>query len=365
MKIGFFTETYYPQTNGVVTSIDATGQELIKRGHEVHIFAPKTDRHEHLGMHVHSVPAIGFKPYPDYKIALPLKLKVPKLDLVHTHGPFSMGNYGIWVSLKQGIPRVSTYHTLLSEYVEYVSKYGQRFTSRIAKSYCEKHYNRYHGVITPSSSIKKLLPKKIQIKTTVIPNGIDTEFLKPVPNAKQKLKLEYEKIYLYFGRVSYEKDIDVIIKAGKDFIKENEVLLIAGKGPALNDLKNLTTQLKMNKKIKFLGYVPENLKPTYYSAADLFITASTSETQGMVVTEAQACGTPVVAADSFALPEMINEGKDGYLFTPDDSKSLARVINYHSFPKSMGKNARENSLKFSLEKSGDKMEKLYKGLVNR
>ena len=119
----------------------------------------------------------------------------------------------------------------------------------------------------------------------------------------------------------------------------------------------------MGKKVKFLGYVPEEQKPLYYSAADLFITASQTETQGIVVNEAQACGTPVIAADSLALPEMINEGEDGYLFTPEDNKGLARVIKYHRFDESMMENARKNALNYSIKKTTDKAEKLYKELV--
>ena len=165
LRIGYFTETYFPQTNGVVESINNFGEELVKRGHEVHVFAPKTNIKEYKGIQVHSVPGLKFKPYPDYKIAIPVRVKVPELDIVHTHGPFSMGVYGLWVAKKQRIPAISTYHTLLSEYVDYISKYGKKVTKKIAEKYCEYHYRRYDSLITPSQYIKNTLSKKVQAKT--------------------------------------------------------------------------------------------------------------------------------------------------------------------------------------------------------
>ena len=359
MKIGYFTETYLPQTNGVVESINNFGEELVKRGHEVHIFAPKTSVKEYKGMQVHSVPGFKFKPYPDYKIAIPIKVKVPQLDIIHTHGPFSMGYYGLYTAKKQHIPAVSTYHTLLSEYVDYVSKYGQKVTKKIAEKYCNYHYKSYDSLITPSNYIKQTLPKKTQVKAVVIASPISNS-LKPVKNARKRLGLDnYNKIYLYLGRVSPEKSIDVILKAAPYFLKQEDVLLIAGKGPALPELKKQARQLKLGRKVKFLGYVPEELKPAYYSAADLFITASKSETEGLVVIEAQACGTPVIAADATAMPEIIKEGENGYLFTPDNYKELARTINYHKYPKTMQKKAIKTAEGYSIKHLTDKLEKLY------
>ncbi len=364
MKIGYFTETYLPQTNGVVESINNLGQELVKRGHEVHIFAPNPGIKEYKGMKIHPVPGINFKPYPDYKIAIPIKVKVPELDIVHTHGPFSMGVYGLYIAKKQRIPAVSTYHTLLSEYVDYVSRHWQKVTKKIAEEYCEYHYRRYDSLITPSSYMKQSLSKKLQLKTTVIPTPIKN--LKPVANAKKKLGLQkYKRVYLHLGRISPEKSIDVILKAVPLFVEENEILLIAGKGPELPKLKKLAKELKLGKKVKFLGYVPEELKTTYYSAADLFITASKSETEGLVVIEAQACGTPVIAPEATAMPELITEGKNGYLFTPDNYKELARAINFHKFPKTMKKEAVKKARQYSIKKSADKLEKLYEKAIKQ
>lgn len=364
MKIGYFTETYHPQVNGVVATIDMTGSRLVERGNDVHVFAPKTDRREHLGMRVHSCHAITFKPYPDYKIALPVKMKVPELDIVHTHGPFSMGLYGLRIAKKQDIPSVTTYHTLLSEYTRYVSKYGKRHTKKIAKKYLHYHYRKYDSIVVLSEAVKQTLPKDLMEKCEMIPTGIDTNALRPIPNARKELGLEYEHVYLYLGRLGFEKKVDVVIKAANEFIKEGDVLLIAGKGPAETTLKKLVAKLGAEKKVRFVGYVPEEKKPLYYSSADAFITASDTETLGLVVAEALACGTPVVGANGMAVPESINIGEDGFIFEPNNYKELAEIIKTKDFTQKMRENAREHALELSLEKTVDKYEELYKRLVN-
>ncbi|NYZ79715.1 glycosyltransferase [Candidatus Micrarchaeota archaeon] len=365
MRIGFFTETYHPQTNGVVTTIDMTGSRLVERGNRVDVFAPRSDRREHLGMHIHSCPAITFRPYPDYKVALPMRMRVPKLDVVHTHGPFSMGMYGLRVAKKQDIPSVTTYHTLLSEYTQYISKHGKKFTSRAARKYCEYHYRKYDSIIALSNAIKNTLPADLQEKCELIPTGIDTDALKPVANARKKLNLDYDRVYLYLGRLGFEKKIDVVIKAADKFVGENEVLLIAGKGPASEKLKKLVRELDAGEKVRFVGYVPEEKKPLYYSAADAFITASDTETLGLVVAEAMACGTPVVGADGMAIPENVRVGKDGFLFKPNDYRGLAKLMKTNEFTPEMRKNARKHALELSIEKTVDKYEELYERLINR
>ncbi|MEM0372237.1 MAG: glycosyltransferase [archaeon] len=363
MRIGNFTETYHPQTNGVVTTLDMVGSRLAERGHDLHVFAPKTDIKTNLGMLVHSCPAITFKPYPDYKIALPINMKVPRLDVAHTHGPFSMGLFGLRVAKKQGIPSVTTYHTLISEYTHYISKYGKRHTAKIARKYINYHYKKYDSIIVLSNAVKKTMTKELQEKCELIPTGVDTNALRPVPNARKKLGLDYENVYLYLGRLGFEKKIDVVIKAAKEFLGNDDVLLIAGKGPASDYLKELAEKLSLSSKVRFLGYVPEEKKSLYYSAADVFITASDTETLGLVVLEAMACGTPVVGADGMAVPESIRVGKNGFLFKPNDYRGLASVIKSNDFS-SMRKNARKHAVEHSIDRTIEKYEELYERLVN-
>jgi glycosyltransferase involved in cell wall biosynthesis len=360
MKIGFFTETFLPQTNGVVTSIESFGEELVKRGHEVHIYCPKTNIGMHKGMIIHSKPSIPFLPYPEFKIGIPVG-KVEKLDMVHTHGPFLMGNYGLWVARRQKIPKVSTFHTLLSEYVKYLSPagFGQGALKKIAWKYCFLHYNRYDRVITPSRVVKEML--EIDRPITVIPTGVDIKLFQPQDREKsrEKLGLTAEKTYLCLGRLSFEKNIDVVIKAAKWIVDGDAQIVVVGRGPAMESLQKMVKHMKLGTKVLFPGYVSELDKIKYYSAADAFITASTSETQGIVVLEAMACGCPVIGANSLAIPEFVKNGKNGFLFKPGDARDLANVVTDFKYTKAMARRALETAGRYSVENCTTKLEKFY------
>lgn len=355
MRIGFFTDTFLPQTNGVVNSIESFGSELAKRGHEVHVFAPKTSSREHCGMKIHSCAGISFRPYPEFKIGVPVKFKVPQLDIVHTHGPFSLGWYGLRVAKKQKIPRISTFHTPISEYVRYLSPFGKRTLQKLAWKYCFLHYNYYDAVITPSAAVRDMLTK-VRVPIEVIPTGIDTDFFHPIAQktSRKKLGITADRVLLYLGRISGEKKIETVIKAAP----KNATLYVVGKGPALEKLKKSATS-----NVIFTGYVPNELVPYYYSAADFFVTASESETQGIVLAEAMACSAPVVAANALAVPEIVANGKNGFLFEPGNSAELAELMEKRCTA-ALRKNARATAEKYSKEKCTDKLEKFYESMLS-
>lgn len=364
MRVGFFTDTFLPQRNGVVTSLLSFGPELVERGHEVFVFCPKSNVKEFRGMAVYSYPAVAFRNYPEFRIAIPRgKNKAPGLDIVHTHSPFTMGFFGWRVAKLQKIPRVSTFHTLLPEYVGYVSRLGRSILERITWRYCRVFYNRHNKLIAPSGALKKILRKhKIEKRIEVIPTGIDTNFFRPLDKAKarRKLGLGHGKIFLCLGRLGHEKNVDMVIRA---FENVDAKLIIAGRGPAKKKLKELTRKLGLKKKVFFRGFVPDELKPAYYSAADALVIASESETQGIVVAEAMACGTPVAAANSLALPEMVKDMKNGYLFEPGEIGQLSEILQNYDPPDEMRARALKTGQKSSIEKCVDKLEKFYKSVL--
>lgn len=359
MRIGFFTDTFLPQRNGVVTSIISFGKELVKRGHEIHVFCPKTRIKEYEGMRIYSYPAVIFRPYPEFKIAVPQgKEKVPPLDIVHTHSPFTMGFFGWRVAKYQKIPRVSTFHTMLSEYTNYI-KVGGPLVKHVAWRFCRFFYNRHKKLIAPSSSLKKILRRKgVKKPIEVIPSGIDLRVYRPIDKetTRKVLGLGEGRIFLSLGRISHEKNLDVIIRAMK---LADGTLIIAGRGPAKPKLEKLVKKLGLRKKVRFVGYVPEAKKPYYFSAADAFVIASTSETQAIVTAEAMACGCPVIGANSFAIPEIVKNGVNGHLFEPGDEEDLSRVITEFEPTEKMKKEALKTAKRFSIQNCVANLERFY------
>jgi 1,2-diacylglycerol 3-alpha-glucosyltransferase len=306
---------------------------------------------------------VSFKPYPEFKIAVPRGSgRLPKLDIVHTHSPFSLGVFGLRAAKKQGVPRVSTFHTILPEYVRYLSRFGEGILGQITWWYCGRYYNRCHKIITPSNALKRiLLQHGIKKPIAVVPTGIDLNFFKPIEKkkAREKLGIGDERVFLTLGRLGFEKNVDIVLRAFKDV---DAKLIVAGSGPAEQKLKNLRKKLGLQKKVSFKGYVPEKLKYIYYSAADAFIIASTSETQAIVVAEAMACGTPVIGANSLAIPEIVRDGRNGYLFEPGDIKELSRLLQNFELSENMKNAAVKSAKRFSTQKCTDKLEKFYSGL---
>jgi glycosyltransferase involved in cell wall biosynthesis len=364
MRIGFFTDTFLPQRNGVVTSVVNSGAELVKRGHEVHVFCPKTGVKGVNGISVHSYPAVKFRPYPEFQIAVPKgRDKAPPLDIVHTHSPFTMGFFGWRVAKFQGIPKVSTFHTLLSEYSRHLTRIGKPFVRFLTWELCKIFYNRHKKLIAPSGALKKVLRAHgIRKPIQIIPNGIDLSFYRPIDRqeARRSLGLQGGRIFLCLGRISHEKNLDSIVRAFKGV---NARLLIVGRGPAEPGLKELVKGEKLQRKIFFKGFVSENLKRLYYSAADALLIASTSETQGLVIVEAMACGTPVIGADALAIPEIVKDGRNGYIFKPGDEEHLAKILSEFEFNSRLRKNALKTSRRFSIEECVTKLEKFYDRLI--
>jgi len=365
MRIGFFTDTFLPQTNGVVTAITGIGSELVRRKHEVMVFCPKTNIDNFEGIKVFSYPAVKFRPYPDFMIAVPQgRDLVPELDLVHTHSPFTMGVFGWRVSRWQKIPRVATFHTLLSEYSRYASRIGGILLKPVTWEYCRVYYNRHKRVVVPSKVLKGVLRKHhIRKPISVIPSGIDTSFYRPIgkERARRVLKIERgDRVFLSLGRLGYEKSVDFIIKA---FREVDGKLIVAGRGPAEKKLKELRDRLGLRRKVKFVGLVPEGLKPFYYSAADAFVIASRTETQGLVVIEAMACGCPVIGARALAIPEVVNDGRNGFLFDPHDPANLSQILAGYELKKSMSREAIKTGRKFSTKECAKKLEELYESVV--
>ncbi|MCD6398935.1 MAG: glycosyltransferase, partial [Candidatus Aenigmarchaeota archaeon] len=251
MKIAFFTDTYKPQINGVVKSIEFFSEELEKRGHDIYIFCPK-GKNVPKEEKIYPLKSFKFKPYPEYRIGIPspnvIKLiKKIKPDIVHIHGPASVGLIGLSVAKYKKIPVVMTYHTSLLDYIHYITKRKkfEEYSKKIIEKYIKWFFNKADLIIAPSYPIKKLLiGYGIRKKIKVLPTGIK------IKNTKKQKKFN-KKTLLHVGRVTKEKNIGDILKSFKNISEKMELnLIIASDGPYINELKKTTKSMKL-KNIKF------------------------------------------------------------------------------------------------------------------
>jgi len=388
MKIGIFSECYLPTLNGVVVSIETFRCELEKMGHEVFVFAPETEGFvDKDKKHVFRFPSFRWPGQKEYPLAYPFfpneiikKIKSLNLDIIHAQHLFTIGNFGLRMARSLDIPIVYTYHTLIAEYTHYVpilSKVSKKVIIHLSKEFC----NSCDQIVTPSESMAKIL-KTYGVATPIeaIPTGIHIEKLRdhfPAKVIRAQWDIpENRKILLYLSRIAKEKNIDFLLRTIKLLLfkrlKKHKIadfhLLMVGGGPELEFYKNKVRQMGLENYVTFTGMIKNDLATRYYGAADIFVFPSITETQGIVVSEAMAAGTPVVAVNKMGPSDLIKNGQDGYLTDLNISEFTAKIeklLDNEKVYKEISANAKENAKDFSSLACAKKLEKLYEETIIR
>ncbi len=326
LKIAFYSDTYLPAVDGVVTSMLTAKAELEKMGHEVFIFTSGDARSKkrYSSRHVFVMQGVNFRPYPQYKLAIfpyhaVFKAQSLNLDLIHAQTPFAIGFTALLTAKLLKYPIVGSYHTMVNNKAleAYHPKNARikKFTTKYLWKYTKFFYRRCDATIAPSGVVEKIL-KRYKIKNVhIVPNAIDTKRFNPMITGdyfRKKLGIkDREKVVLYLGRISREKNIDVLLKAAHELRRRGDIrFIIGGTGPMLASYQEMARRLGLSN-VSFLGFISDVALPSLYAASDMLCTPSTFETQGIVPLEAMATGKPVVAANALALKEIVKNGKNG------------------------------------------------------
>lgn len=343
MKVGFFTDTYFPQVSGVATSIKTLKDQLEANGHQVYIFTttdPHAPKFEEGVIRMPSVPFVSFK---DRRIVVRgmwyayLIAKELQLDLIHTHTEFGTGILGKMVGKKLKIPVVHTYHTMYEDYLHYVAK-GKVLRPAHVKYFSRLFVNHSTGVVCPSERVIKTLREYgVSIPMRIIPTGIEIErFKRPDITPAMKIQLRttlgltsQHIMLLSLSRLSYEKNIQAILHGMPEILAANPLirLVIVGDGPYKSRLEEIIATYGIEDSIIFVGEVPNKEVALYYHAADYFVSTSTSETQGLTYTEAMAAGLPLIVEGNDYLNHLIDDESLGTTFATDADFSQT-VLDY-------------------------------------
>lgn len=388
MRIAFFTDSFLPRRDGIVTSVINLARGLRDKGHYIYIYAPRPSRKKkydfNLGKNINvkyitSAPASFI--YPDFRITAPRfpitvhELKKLQIDVIHFHTQFSVGFEAILVAKSLKKPLVGTFHTLIAD-PQYLKHLGLDRVPKLGWYYNNFFYNCCDVITTPSEDSKNQLKENgIKKNIKVIPNPVDFDIFPKKSNTdsfRKKYNLS-DKTVLFFGRLSMEKNVDKLIKAFSLLKKQisNVKLLLIGQRPlkTKKQLDKLILSLDLNKDIIFTGEIDHEklLKSGLICSADIFATMSETETQGLTTLEAMACGLPIVAANAGGTPDMLKNGENGYLIKAGDHKAMAKKLIYlFENPKeikNMGKKAKLISKNYSIKKITNKYEKLYLELI--
>jgi 1,2-diacylglycerol 3-alpha-glucosyltransferase len=381
LKVAFYTDTFLPAVDGVVTSILNSKKELEKRGDTVYVFAAGDRKTKQISKnHGNVIIASGIKlrKYPQYNLALfpfAASLRLPRsIDIIHAHTPFLMGMAALLLARLNKIPFVGSFHTMFVNKAvikEYTVKNRtmQKLLLKHAWSYARFFYGKCNAVIAPSNAIKVMLEKHGIRNVYVVPNGIDTKRFDPrkvngSALRKKLLRNRKDKLVLYIGRMSKEKNVEVLLKAAQMLNGKGVEFVLGGTGPAIEQYKRIAAELGLEGIVTFLGFVDGKQLPYYYAASDLLCLPSTFETQGIVALEAMAMGKPVVGANYLALKEIIINGRNGEKFSPNNARSCAskieKVLNHSDKYNEM----RQTAEKYSDELSAEKLLNVYKSILN-
>lgn len=340
MKILLISDVYFPRVNGVSTSIRTFTEQLQKLGHAVHLIAPDYGVKTEDDAWITRVPARSIYFDPEDKLMkygeilkLVTSLKSQQFDLIHIHTPFIAHYAGLKLGQLLQIPVVETYHTFFEDYLHhYLPWIPRKLAKNMARYISKKQCNQVDAIVAPSQPMLDILRTYgINTQAEVIATGLQAHSFNPADGDafRQQFEIDLARpMLLYVGRVAFEKNIHFLLKVVKQLSEVMPAVLfvITGEGPAEASLHAAVKTLGIENNVQFIGYLNrEKELNACYKAADIFIFASKSETQGLVLLEAMAQGTPVVAIAELGTGSILVEG-EGAMIAPEDEAVFMQIV---------------------------------------
>jgi 1,2-diacylglycerol 3-alpha-glucosyltransferase len=324
VRVALFTNNYLPFCGGVTTSVETLRRGLVARGHEAWVFAPRLPGAPPDVLHLVRYPSIPATTYPEFALAVPYsraiaaRVRALAVDVFHAHHPFLLGPAARRLARRRRRPLVFTYHTRYEKYAHYIPL-PRALVEGAAVRLSTRFADKADAVIAPSTLVRdELGARGVRTPIAVVPTGVDLVRFRPGDPAAARDELGLDRrdpVILYVGRLDREKSVDRILLAFERIasILPPARLVLVGQGTQAEALRRLARQLAGGDRIHFVGVRPHDALAPYYQAADVFLFASETETQGLVLAEAAACALPAVAVSAPGCTEVVRDGKTGVL----------------------------------------------------
>lgn len=382
MKILITTDLFSTETNGVVTSVKNLHEELTKKGHQVFILTISDSIYSHRENYTYYIRSMPFAIYPDVRMPISYHHRLIKElidwkpDIIHSQCEFFSFQFAQYISKNTGAPIVHTYHTMYEQYVKYLIP-SQRVGNQVVRVVSKNRLKGVKKVIAPTHKVETALYNYgISSEIAVVPSGIsleqhqlritDEERL----NKRRILGIKSDDIVLInLGRLGHEKNLEELLKLFSIATtkKNNLKFLIVGDGPARSDLEKLSSDLNISHKVIFTGMVKPSEVQTFYQLGDIFVSASTSETQGLTYIEAAANGLPLLCRQDLCLQDVIIQGENGFAYNnaSDFLKYLDFIIKNPDWRNKASKKSENIAGGFDKTSFGNKIEQIYKEVLKK
>ncbi len=373
MKIALFTDTFEDGYGGATVYVRNLANYLQNQGHDVKVFVWEsqnlTEEDREICVTFPNINVVksvrGKAGFSTIKILKKTKEFSP--DLIHNHSQYSMGLQAIIVSKKMEIPIINHYHMYLEGVINhfpYILQKTPELTDVIIKKESKVFFTKSDLVVTPTKIMKEYL-ENIGVKSEIVnvPFGIDLNIFK-----KEKKYRPEKFTLLYVGRLNEEKNVEDLIHIFAEFAKDKDVVLkIIGDGVEKEKLEMLSRKLKVDEKIKFLGWVRREDLSKEYNSANMFVTLSEMETFGIVILEAMACGLPILGANALAIPELVKDAENGFLVDRMDKEyildRLEQIYGNKDIEMKFSMNSVLLAEQFEEKRIFRKLEELYSDLI--
>lgn len=356
MKIALFTDTYLPQINGVTNTLKKLLQFYKQSGIEYKVFAPQYEN-ENTDCNTERFYSFKFLLYPESRVALPSNIRINQTleafqpDIIHLMTEINMGYAGLRFGKKHRIPVISNYTTNFSQYTAY---YNLNFLKQPVWNYMKWFHTQSDLTLCPSYAVERLLNLHGIHNTKIFSRGIDMKNYNPLYRSnelRKQLGIHDKTAFLYVGRVSVEKDLDVLCKSYQNLQQRypgETALVITGDGPYLKECKKNFPDTTI-----FTGYKSGKELADIYASCDIFVCPSSTETFGNVILEAMASGLPVIGADALGVGENIKHNINGIKFTARNEDELFASMEKLLLNSSFRDNLIKHGLTYATAKSWD------------
>lgn len=381
MKIGIFTNNYLPNPYGVSGSVESFRKKFESQGHEVFIFAPKWKGYRDKNPRVFRYPSVNIKVKIKFPLAIPYSRKISRiiqkidLDVIHSQHPNLLGSAAMHWAKKKRVPLIFTWHTLYDQYAHFAPfiprKLAAWWTIHNAKNYA----NRCDAVITPTPSvIEKIRNWGVTNKNIkVIPTGVEEkQFENPDGEiVRKKYGIRKDEILLILiSRLTAEKNVLFLADAIADVLKKNgrTKFLLCGDGDLKEQMIGIMAKRGAGDKLISVGIISDAEKKNFYAAGDIFVYASKSETQGMILTEAMYSGLPIVAVRATGAKDIVESGHTGFLVPEDKHEfqaAVERLINDENLRSKFSEEAKKVTReKYTSRVCAKKMMEVYRNTIS-